>query len=75
MADKIGVYVCHCGSNIAGTIDVEEDKIEPPLATLSPKVAAYTKGQVEIDKEIFILLDLKAVFRCDEIENLRKQKQ
>ncbi len=23
MADKIGIYVCHCGSNIAGTIDVE----------------------------------------------------
>ena len=21
---KIGVYVCHCGSNIAGTVDVEE---------------------------------------------------
>ena len=22
--EKVGVYVCHCGSNIAGTIDVEE---------------------------------------------------
>lgn len=22
--EKIGVYVCHCGSNIAGTVDVEE---------------------------------------------------
>ncbi|MBS3818954.1 disulfide reductase, partial [bacterium] len=21
---KIGVYVCHCGSNIAGTVDVEK---------------------------------------------------
>ena len=21
---RIGVYICHCGSNIAGTIDVEE---------------------------------------------------
>ena len=21
---KIGVYVCHCGTNIAGTVDVEE---------------------------------------------------
>ncbi len=20
---RIGVYVCHCGSNIAGTVDVE----------------------------------------------------
>jgi len=24
MAEKIGVYVCHCGSNIAGMVDVEE---------------------------------------------------
>ncbi len=24
MAEKVGVYVCHCGSNIAGTVDVEE---------------------------------------------------
>ena len=24
MEPRIGVYVCHCGSNIAGTVDVEE---------------------------------------------------
>ncbi len=24
MGEKIGVYVCHCGSNIAGKVDVEE---------------------------------------------------
>ena len=24
MAERIGVYVCHCGSNIAGKVDVEE---------------------------------------------------
>ncbi len=24
MAEKLGIYVCHCGSNIAGTVDVEE---------------------------------------------------
>jgi heterodisulfide reductase subunit A len=23
MNEKIGVYVCHCGTNIAGTVDVE----------------------------------------------------
>ncbi len=23
-APRIGVYVCHCGSNIAGTVDVEQ---------------------------------------------------
>ena len=24
MSEKIGVYVCHCGSNIASVVDVEE---------------------------------------------------
>ena len=24
MAERIGVYVCHCGSNIAGMVDVDE---------------------------------------------------
>jgi heterodisulfide reductase subunit A2 len=24
MTEKVGVYVCHCGSNIAGTVDVED---------------------------------------------------
>jgi len=24
MSEKVGVYVCHCGSNIAGQVDVEE---------------------------------------------------
>ncbi|MBN1265994.1 MAG: CoB--CoM heterodisulfide reductase iron-sulfur subunit A family protein [Anaerolineales bacterium] len=23
MAERVGVYICHCGSNIAGTVDVE----------------------------------------------------
>ena len=22
--EKVGVYICHCGTNIAGTVDVEE---------------------------------------------------
>ena len=24
MSEKIGVYVCHCGTNIAGTVNVEQ---------------------------------------------------
>jgi len=24
MREKVGVYICHCGTNIAGTVDVEE---------------------------------------------------
>ena len=24
MTEKIGVYICHCGTNIAGVVDVKE---------------------------------------------------
>ena len=24
MPEKVGVYICHCGTNIAKTVDVEE---------------------------------------------------
>ena len=24
---RIGVYVCHCGTNIAGTVDIDECKL------------------------------------------------
>ncbi len=24
MEPRIGVYICHCGSNIAGTVDIEQ---------------------------------------------------
>ena len=24
MAEEVGIYICHCGSNIAGTVDVEQ---------------------------------------------------
>ena len=35
MAEKIGVYVCHCGSNIAGKVDVGDvgDRHAEPLGT------------------------------------------
>ena len=28
---RIGVFVCHCGSNIAATVDVEEVVYDPML--------------------------------------------
>ena len=24
MSEKVGVYICHCGTNIAKTVDVED---------------------------------------------------
>jgi purine-binding chemotaxis protein CheW len=54
--------------------DIEESSIQPPLATIKGRLAEFTKGQVEMGKEILILIDLKRILNCEEIENLRKDK-
>ena len=36
MSEKVGVYICHCGTNIAGVVDVEE---VARWASLQPNVA------------------------------------
>ena len=38
MTIKTGVYICHCGSNIAGTVDVE--KVAEYAASLDSVVIA-----------------------------------
>ena len=36
MSEKVGVYICHCGTNIAGVVDVNE---VTRWASLQPNVA------------------------------------
>lgn len=52
--------------------DIESEKVQPPLATIKGRLAEFTKGQVELNKEILILIDLKKILNCEEIENLKK---
>ena len=58
MADKIGVYVCHCGSNIAGTIDVEEvarwagKNIKDVVVAKDYKFMCSSLGQQMIEDDI-----------------------
>lgn len=53
-------------------IDIEEEAIQPPLATVKGKIAAFTKGQVELAGDIVVLLELRKVLSCEEIESLKK---
>lgn len=69
--EPIGIIV----DKVEDTIDIQEDKIQPPLATLKGNVAAYTRGQVDINKKILILLDLEKIVNTDEINNLRTEKE
>jgi len=65
---SVGIMV----DRIEDTVDIEETAIQPPLSTLAGKLAGYTKGQVQIGKNILILLDLAKVLKNEEIESLRK---
>jgi heterodisulfide reductase subunit A2 len=57
MSEKIGVYICHCGTNIAGTVDVEEVSAcaaAKPVVTVARdyKFMCSSLGQELIEKDI-----------------------
>ncbi len=60
MSEKIGVYICHCGSNIAGTVDVEEvarwaaEELQPRGVVVARdyKFMCSSLGQELIEKDI-----------------------
>lgn len=72
VTDIAGSLVGIVIDEIGETLDIEEESIQPPLATIDSKVAEYTKGQVQLKGEILSLLDLGKILKCEEIENLRK---
>jgi len=60
MTEKIGVYICHCGSNIAGTVDVAEvsrwaaEELQPRGVVVARdyKFMCSSLGQELIEKDI-----------------------
>jgi heterodisulfide reductase subunit A len=57
---KVGVYVCHCGSNIAGTVDVEEvahwaGELPDVVVGRDYKFMCSNPGQEMIEKDILEL--------------------
>ncbi len=58
MAERIGVYVCHCGSNIAGIIDVEEvarwagGNLQDVVVAKDYKFMCSSSGQQMIEEDI-----------------------
>ena len=65
--ESIGIVV----DRIKGALYVEEESVQPTLATIKGKLADYTKGQVKSGDEILALLDLEKILGCEEIEALR----
>jgi len=58
MAERVGIYVCHCGSNIAGTVDVEDvakwagENIEDVAVSRDYKFMCSSLGQQIIQEDI-----------------------
>jgi heterodisulfide reductase subunit A len=58
MSERIGVYVCHCGSNIAGVVDVEElsrwagENLDDVVVSRDYKFMCSSLGQELIEDDI-----------------------
>jgi len=58
MAERVGVYVCHCGSNIAGSVDVEAvaqwvgENVENVVVARDYKFMCSSLGQQMIEDDI-----------------------
>lgn len=58
MSEKVGVYICHCGSNIAGMVDVEEvaqwagENLEDVAVSRDYKFMCSSLGQELIEEDI-----------------------
>ncbi|MDD4270245.1 MAG: CoB--CoM heterodisulfide reductase iron-sulfur subunit A family protein, partial [Thermoguttaceae bacterium] len=58
MAERVGIYICHCGSNIAGTVDVEEvakwagENIKDVVVSKDYKFMCSSLGQAMIEEDI-----------------------
>jgi heterodisulfide reductase subunit A len=58
MAEKVGVYVCHCGSNIAGKVDVEDvarwagERVQDVAVSRDYKFMCSALGQKLVEDDI-----------------------
>ncbi len=58
MAEKVGVYVCHCGSNIAGKVDVEDvakwtgENVKDVVVSRDYKFMCSALGQQLVEEDI-----------------------
>ncbi len=58
MSERVGVYICHCGTNIAGVVDVEEvsrwagEELEGVVVSRDYKFMCSSLGQELIEEDI-----------------------
>ena len=69
MEPRIGVYICHCGSNIAATVDVEEvakfaQGLDSVVIARAYKFMCSEPGKILINWDLIVLLLLLARRQC-----------
>ena len=72
ITDVTGSCVGIMVDRVKAIAEIEEESIQPPLATLKGKLAEYTKGEVQMGEDIVALLDLAKILNNEAINNLRK---
>lgn len=57
---------------IQGTLELEEEDLQPTLTTIKGRLNEFTKGEFQVNDDILIYLSLNRILDCQEIINLRK---
>ncbi len=65
----VGIMVDKVGE----ALEIFEESIQPPIATIKGALARFTKGQIELGTDILILLDMESILKCEDIQNLSKR--
>ena len=71
VTDVTGAPVGLLADTVQGTLDLSVDDIQNPLLTLEGSSMNHMKGQVQLEDNILVLLDLKRLLSCDDINRLR----
>ena len=84
MSEKVGVYICHCGSNIAGVVDVEEvakwagENLENVTVSREYKFMCSSLGQELIEEDIKkegLTRDIKRTSYYEKPSERRRRRQ
>jgi purine-binding chemotaxis protein CheW len=71
VTDVTGAAVGLLADTVQGTLDLPLDEIQKPLLTLDGSAQNHMRGQIQLADHILVLLDLKRLLYCDEINRLR----
>ena len=71
VTDVTGDPVGLLADTVMGTLDVPVEQIQNPLLTLEGRVENHMKGQIQLEDDILVLLNLTCLLNCDDINRLR----